>query len=62
MNVRVVSRVAEQQKLGHFKKIPEMLGYDGECPGDTKNTNFDICAKISLKLTCKTFHRKTYFT
>ena len=39
-----------------------MLGYDGECPGDTKNTNFDICAKISLKLTCKTFHRKTYFT
>ena len=28
MNVRVTSRVAED--LGNFKKIPEMLGFDGE--------------------------------
>ena len=35
MNVRVASRVAERvktQKLGNFKKIPEMLGYDGQYP------------------------------
>ena len=38
VNVRVASRVAERlktwdlRKLGNFKKIPEMLGFDGEFP------------------------------
>ena len=40
VNVRVVSRVAEQQKLVNFKKIPEMLGYDGEHPTDHPKGNF----------------------
>ena len=34
VNVRVISGVAKQQKLGNFKKIPEMLGYDCENPAD----------------------------
>ena len=38
MNVPVTSRVAELlktydlRKLGNFKTIPEMLGFDGEVP------------------------------
>ena len=38
VNVRVASRVAERlktkylRKLGNFKKIPQMLGFDGEYP------------------------------
>ena len=40
VNVRVVSRVAEQQKLVNFNKIPEMLGYDAEYPADHPKGNF----------------------
>ena len=40
LNVRVVSRVADQQKLGNFKKIPEMLGFYGEYPTDHPNDQF----------------------
>ena len=39
-NVRVVSRVAELQKLGNFKKISEMLGYDGKHPADHPQSKF----------------------
>ena len=46
MNVGVVSRVAEQlktydlRKLGNFKKIPEILGFDGEYPAVNPNAKF----------------------
>ena len=39
VNVRVASRVAER-KLGNFKKIPEMLGFDGEFPVVHRNAKF----------------------
>ena len=38
VNMQVASRVAERlktcdlRKLGNFKKIPEMLGFDGDYP------------------------------
>ena len=32
VNVLVVSRVSEQQKLANIKKIPEMLGHDSRPP------------------------------
>ena len=38
MNVPVALRIAKRlktwdlRKLGNFKKIPEMLAFDGECP------------------------------
>ena len=49
VNVRFALQVAEQlkqnlRKLGHFIKIPEMLGCDGECQ-PSKKANFNICPK-----------------
>ena len=41
-SVRVASRVSERlkpldlRKFGNFKKIPEMLGFEGEYPGYPK--------------------------
>ena len=40
VNVRVLSRVEEQQKLENLKKIPEMLGCDGEYPADNPQGKF----------------------
>ena len=60
MNVRVVSRVAEQQKFGNFKKIPELLGYDCKYQPISQKANLDICTKKSQKISCKTLHRKTF--
>ena len=41
MNVRVASRVAERlKKLGNFKKIPEMLGFDVDYPAFHPNAKF----------------------
>ena len=36
-----------------------MLGIKGKVV--TRNENFDNCARKLLKITCKTFHRNTYF-
>ena len=68
VNVWVVSRVAKRlntydlRKLGSFKKISEMLGYDGEYPAVHRKAKFCFffCKKLQ-KMSCKTFHRKTYF-
>ena len=48
------------KKLGKLQKILEMLGSDSEVP--SHKANFDSCARKSQKLSCKTFHRKIYFT
>ena len=46
MNVRVASRVAERldtwdlKKLRNFKKIPAMLGFDGEYQADHPKGKF----------------------
>ena len=46
MNVRVVSQVAERpktldsRKLENFKKIPEMLRFDGDYPTDHPKAKF----------------------
>ena len=68
VNVRVVPRVAERlktydlRKLGSFKKIPEMFGFNGECPAVLlKSQIFTVFAKKLQKISCKTFYRKTYF-
>ena len=51
VNVRVTSRVAERlktknlRKLGNFKKIPEILGFDGEYPAVTQKPDLDIFGK-----------------
>ena len=64
VNVRVASRVAERhktynlRKLENFKKIPEMLGFDGEYPVAQILTFF---GKKLQKISSKTLHRKTYF-
>ena len=48
VNVRVASRVAERlktydlRKLGNFKKIPEMLEFDGELPVVHPKAKFDV--------------------
>ena len=45
-SVRVASRVPERlkpsdlRKFGNFKKIPEMLGFEGEYPGGYPKANF----------------------
>ena len=52
VNVRVVSRVVEspeQQILGNFEKIPEMLGMMASTQPTIHKPNFDIRAKISRK-------------
>ena len=55
MNVQVASRAAKRcktinlKKIENFNKIPEMLGFDGECP------------TVSKSVVSKAFHRKTYF-
>ena len=67
MNVRVASRVAERlktedlRKLGNFKEIPEMLGFDGEYTNVHPKAKFNVFGKKLQKISCKTFHRKTYF-
>ena len=49
MNVQVASRVAERlntedlRKLGNFKNIPEMLGFDGKYPAVYPKVKFWIC-------------------
>ena len=45
-SLRVSSRVTERlehsdlRKFGNFKKIPEMLGFEGEHPGGYPKANF----------------------
>ena len=41
MNVRVATRDVERpRELGNLKKMPEMLGFDGEYPGDHPKGKF----------------------
>ena len=60
MNVRVASRVAERlktydvRKLGNFKKMSEILGFDGKYPAVQLKANFwhflvKICKKSAVK-------------
>ena len=58
VNVRVAWRVAERLKdlsqLGNFKKIPEMLGFDGEYPAAPQKAKFGWflvknCKKSAVK-------------
>ena len=61
VNVRVVSRVVEspeQQILGNFEKIPEMLGMMASTQPTIHKPNFDIRAKISRKIICQSLHSK----
>ena len=66
-SVRVASRLAERlktydlRKLGNLKKIAEMLGFDGECPAVQPKAKFWLFfGKKLQKISCKTFHRKSY--
>ena len=68
MNKRVAPRVSKQLridkliKLVNLNKIPKMLGIDFENSASHRKSNFDICAKKWPKISCRTFHRKTYST
>ena len=60
MNVQVASRVAEQLKtrdlvkLGNFKKIPEMFGFDGEYPAVQPKAKFwHVLVRNCIKLAVK---------
>ena len=62
VNVRVASRVAERlkdlRKLGNFKKIPKMLGFDGEYPAAPQRAKFwwflvKNCKKSAVKHSIK---------
>ena len=68
VNVRVMSQVAERfktqdlKKLVNFKKIPEILGFDGDYPVvHPKSQILTFFGKKLQKISCKIFHRKTYF-
>lgn len=39
-----------------------MLGTDGEYQLPTRKASFDSCARKLQTISCKLFHRKTYFT
>ena len=70
MNIQVVWWVVEgvnikdYGKLETFKEIPEMLGIDGKVLGGhhPKGKFWQSSATTLLKISCKTFHRKTYVT
>ena len=48
--------------LGIFKKIPVMVGIDGEyLAGRPEGKLWQMCWKMR-KISCKTFQRKTKFT
>ena len=67
VNVRVTSRVAERlktqdfRKFENFKKIPEMLRFDGKYPANTQKANFDICTKKCEKSAKNHFIEKHIF-
>ena len=54
----VAKRLGKLTKLGNFKKMSDIFGFDGKYTV----SNFDICARNSPKINYNTFHRKTYFT
>ena len=62
MTQRVSKGPKGLRKLGNLKKIPELLGFDGEYSAGHPKDKFDICARKLLKLSCRTFHRKTFLT
>ena len=70
VNIQVVWRVVERLnikdygKLENFKEIPEILGIDGKvfAGHQPKGKFWQSSATRLLKISCKTFHRKTYFT
>ena len=49
VNVLVASRVAKFKKLGNFKKISEMLGFDGDYPAAHLKAKFWHFSVKSLK-------------
>ena len=49
------------RKLENFKKITEILGFEGEYSASEPKSNFDVFGKKSQKISRKTFHRKTFF-
>ena len=61
VDVRVIERL-RLRIYGNYKKIPEMLGFDGEYPGGHPRTNFGTGDTKLQKISSKAFHRKNYFT
>ena len=59
--VNVQVETYDLRKLGNFKKIPEMLGFDDEYPAVHPKAKFwGFSVKSRKKLAVK-HHRKTYF-
>ena len=68
MNKQVAPRVPKQLRIEELIKsenlneILEILGINFENSASHPKSNFDICAKTSPKISCRTFHRKIYST
>ena len=57
LNVRIINedKTSGLVKLGNFRKIPDMLGFDGEHPSDTVRGKCGIVSGKFQKISCKTF-------
>ena len=68
VNERIASRVVERLKTKDLRKLVisgkplKCLDLIASTQPTIEKKNFDICVCKALKISCKTFHRKTYFT